>query len=180
MKQEDMNRRQKIILKNIFEDLKQLEDVVEFVKADEEREFDQIVVEHEDVGIGNDTVLGQYYFLPDSLEENEVEQFMISMTISDELDEKKQVDMLQAIALVNYMIPTGAFVLDPSLQILSYKRGVTLRVGMDETENASIISYEMMAALHIVSMFVAPLVAYMYDEVTWEEFIQACEIVIAR
>lgn len=179
MKREDIRRRQKSILKSIFQDLTKLEEVVEYVKAQGDQNFDQVVVEHEDVGVGNDTVLGQYYFLPDLMEENEAEKFIISMTISDELDEKKRVDMLQAIALVNYMIPTGAFVLDPSLQILSYKRGLTLMVDKDETETAGMIGYEMMAALHIVSIFVAPLVAYMYDEISWDEFVRACEIVVA-
>lgn len=178
MEREKIILRQKEILKKLEEDFKKVEDVVDYVQAKEGDGFDSVVVEHEDLGIGNDTVIGQYFFLPDELENNVVQRFQISITISDELEEKKKVDMLQAIAMVNYLLPSGAFGFDPTIEILSYKRGVTLMAEAEQEDAIAMIGYEMMTSLHMVSLFTAPLLAFMYDEITWDEFLQACELAV--
>lgn len=175
MKVEEIINRQKNILKKLTEELKEMDDVVEYVEAGEEEAFDSILVEHEDLGIANDVAAGQYFFIPIAFSESEVEQFVIMLTISDELNENKKVDMLQATAYLNYLLPGGAFVFDPSIEVLSFKRGLTFAVDTAEDDEITMIKYEIMNSLQTVAIFVAPLLAYLNDDVTWEEFVQACE-----
>lgn len=178
MKKEAIINRQKELLQKLAEELKKMTDVVEFVPADDEVLVDSLLTEHEDLGIGNDTAVGQYYFAPVVFEEADVEQFVIMLNISDELKESKKVDMLQAITFVNYLLPTGAFIMDPALDILTYKRGVTLAVTDEDEKTLGMILYEILNAVNMVSVFVAPLLAYMEDDVNWEEFVEACSILL--
>ena len=178
MKKEAIINRQKELLQKLAEELKNLTDVIEYVPADDKLLVDSLLTEHEDLGIGNDTAVGQYYFAPVVFEESDVEQFIIMLNLSEELEESKKVDMLQAITFVNYLLPTGAFVMDPALEMLSYKRGVTLAVADEEEKTLSMILYEILNALNMVSVFAAPLLAYMVDDVNWEEFVEACGILL--
>lgn len=180
MNRTDISNRQTRILQEVAEVLKKEDDVVEFMKADDENPLERVAVEHEDLGVANDTVLGQYYYLPGLTDESDIEKFEINILLDDEIDEDKKAIMLQAVAYVNCLLPTGAFFMDPGLDSVSFHRGVNLMTDMEEKSELSMILFEIEEALQTVAMFVAPLLALMYGDIDWDEFIQSCTVAVTE
>ena len=65
--------------------------------------------------------------------------------------------MLQATAYINFLIPIGAFVMDPALEVISFKRTVSCKVDALKEDIANMIGYEIFESLRLVELFVAPL-----------------------
>lgn len=176
MKREDITKRQKNIIQTLAEELKKENDVVELMVADDENPLERVVVEHEDLGMANDTVLGQYYYLPGLTDESQMEKFQINILLDEDVEDDKKAIMLQAVAYVNFLLPTGAFTMDPALNTLLFRRGVNVTTDMDEKDELALLQFEIDDALQTVALFVAPLLALIAGDINWEEFIQACSM----
>lgn len=76
----------------------------------------------DDIGFDNeDGVVGEFLFLPLVSEEDEVQYFTAAMTIADVIPQENLSKLYEAIAVLNFYIPCGAFSIDKNKQVLAYK-----------------------------------------------------------
>ena len=133
---------------------------------------DILRAEHPEVGIHGDEVLGEYYFLPALTDKVDAMNLVISMTLTDSL-EKAAVDRIRmAITKINSVLPFGAFVLDASEEILSY-RYVAVCL---EQEDADLIvrkaSYLIAMALQFTALWIDPLLDLEGGRLSETEFLE--------
>ncbi len=66
--------------------------------------------------------------------------------------------------------------MDPALDTLLFRRGVNVTTDLDEKDELALLKFEIDDALQTVAVFVAPLLALIAGDLSWEEFIQACSM----
>jgi len=125
-----------------------------------------------EAGINNDPVLASSYFLPVKEEEADTNYYVLSLALTDEIEsEQKKLEMLQAIAVLNYNVPYGSFVFDTDIDILSYKYVVPVHESMDKNNAFKLISGQTFIGFGIVNLYIAVINAFLYDRITWDEYI---------
>lgn len=146
---------------------------------EESQSYDIISVEFDQVGIGSDYVLAHAFFLPAPQDDMMIHNFRVTMTVADqvETDELRAI-MLQAVNYVNFLLPIGAFVFDPSLNMLSYRRNCAMPVTMSREETLAMMGREFFNGLSMVEPFLAPLIALKNGEIAPDQFMEAVSLML--
>lgn len=115
---------------------------------------DILRAEHPEVGIHGDEVLGEYYFLPALTDKVDAMNLVISMTLTDSLKKEAVTRIQTAITKINAVLPFGAFVLDVSEEILSYRYVAVCFEQEDADQIVKKASYLIAMALQFTALWI--------------------------
>lgn len=162
--------------KEVLQGLQQIFDLTgyltEWSDQEENGMTDILRAEHPEVGKHGDEVLGEYYFLPSLTKEVDVMNLVISMTLTDSLRAEAAERIRFAITKINAILPFGAFVLDGTEEILSY-RYVTVCFAQDDVEMMiRKASYLIAMALQFTALWIDPLLYLESGKLSEAEFVK--------
>jgi len=167
----DANKREERLLSAIYNDFTEAEFEVESSKASDNGVANMLTFDFE-AGINNEPVLANIYFLPNHEEETIDSYYVMSLALTDEIpSDEKKADMLQAISVLNFNVAYGGFVLDPDIDILSYKYVIPVPEEMSEEQAHNYLLRNSLIGLGIVNLYIAALNALLEDRITWDEYI---------
>ena len=128
-KQKLMDERHEI-LKQVYEDLT---DELYAATLDEKKSEDDVEilrVMFDDIGFDvEEGAIGEFLFMPLISEEDEVQYFTSVITIANVAVEENRPKLYEALSIINYVVPCGAFVYDRDNVLLAYK--LTTPISMD-------------------------------------------------
>ena len=179
MKKEELWQRETKLTDALEDQLRRGEYSIARTPKEESGSYDILTVDFDGIGIASDEVMAHVFFLPSPADGMGVHNFRVTMTVLDEIetDEMRAV-MLQAVNYVNYLLPIGAFVFDPTLNVLSYRRNCAIPVSMKNEEILGLMDEELFGGLAAVEPFVAPLVALSTGDIRPDEFMEAVAAVL--
>ena len=78
-------------------------------------------MDFEELGVSHDEVLGEFYFQPLNSDEDVVGFFTCVMTLSEEVYEETLARLYEAISVLNFYIPNGAFGVSKDMGAITYR-----------------------------------------------------------
>ena len=179
MKKEELLARETLLTDRFFDQLKRGGYSIARTSKEEGLGYDIISVEFDQLGIASDDVLAHVFFLPSPQDDMPINNFRVNITVADELENNElRPVMLQAISYVNFLIPIGAFVYDPSVNVLTYRRNCAIPVTLSEDESLMMMGWELFNGLSVVEPFLAPLLTLMSGEIAPNQFMEAVAVVM--
>lgn len=155
MKKELIAERQDKVLHNLYLLLKQLNPVTEWSEAEENGMVDMVLSEHNDMGENDESVLGEYYFLPAVDEEQIAGQFSVSVVLAGDLTPESAGRLYKALSRINAMLPAGVFLVSSDDKVLSYHRVISYPVSMEVQEMFDYLRPQIAACLQITSLWMS-------------------------
>ncbi len=133
-------------------------------------------------GINDDQVLSNIYFLPVApVGEGELEPDMLylvqALTIRDDLstDEQKLL-VLQALNYINFHMPYGTFVMDDTMEIVTYRNVIHIYEGLDDADSLMYVFREINSGNAIVGLYVSAINALADKVISWEDFLNIVSV----
>lgn len=102
--------------------------------TDDENSPEILTVDFDELGLGHDSVLGEFYFYPVTSDEDTVGLFSSVLTVAEEIPEENLPAVYEAISVLNFHILTGAFGVSKDRRFLAYKQCVTYSLDMTKEE----------------------------------------------
>ncbi len=128
-------------------------------------------------GLNNDNMLATTYFLP-TVEENDDTAYLVqSITYRTDIeDETMKGQLLQAISVLNFYVPYGSFVMDPGLEVISFRNVIHFYEGLNIESFAPYMTKEIGSGMAVAGLYAAALNAFIDKTINFEEFL---DIVLA-
>ena len=82
----------------------------------------------EDVGMNYEDAFAQFYFSPIMTDEDAVQFFTAVVFLTEEINEEKAGELLEALTYINYYLPAGSFSMDEMHEQLIYKLAVPMPI----------------------------------------------------
>jgi len=156
---------------------------VERSKSDANPDIDVLVSEFK-AGINSEPVLSSTFFLPAENiitdGDNEVETDMLylvqSLLIRDDIeDDEMKVMMMQAISYLNFHLPYGSFIMDDSLESVTYRNVIHIYEGLDDADASLYAIRETISSVNILGLFISAINGLADRAINWDEFIQVVD-----
>jgi len=129
-------------------------------------------------GINDEPVLSNTYFLPvPPAKEGELEPDMLylvhSVTMRDDLEgDEQKLTMLQALNYINYYVPYGTFIMNDTLDTVTYRNLIRVYEALDDADATMFIFREIESTDAVAGLYVSAINALADNRITWDEFIQ--------
>ena len=177
MKQEHFTEIETKILEKLDTLFSEQQLLTQWQSKENNNTVDMLLVEHTGMGGDGGEVLGCYYFLPEDGSGGNIHQFLLAMTITEQLNSWNLDYMREAISRINFILPAGCFVIDHKGQILSYRVGIPFLADEEEGRMMELIGYHIVESAQYVSLWMDVLLdlnagKISYDE--FENFLQLC------
>lgn len=85
-------------------------------------------------GVSGAEVMSRFYFAPMEVSPEGVQYFVAMSTLSDELPIERVAEVSQAVGMLNYYIPYGAFAVDPLTRSVIYRITTPITTELSEEE----------------------------------------------
>ncbi len=175
MNKNDLVKRQKEVLNNIYEAFQENNVTAAMAPGEEVGSTDMLLVQHTELGKDIDEVLGAYYFLPAPEEIGSFQYFAATLTLAEEIPKSAQEKLAAAVAAINSLIYFGTFNLSPDGTVLSYRHVTVIPDETDERIMSLTVQGTMMNAISEVSIWADELDALQYGKISYEQFWGYCE-----
>ncbi len=169
-----INKERHEILESIGEDLEKEMVASVMRKATEDKESPEILtVDFDELGLGHDSVLGEFYFYPVGSEEDTVSFFASVLTVADELSEENLSNVYEAISILNFHMLSGAFGVSQDHRFLAYKQCVAYSLDMDKESLRKHVDLTMGNAVSIVDQWADMVLRISEGEGTVDDILDA-------
>lgn len=91
-----------------------------------------LTVIFDELGVGNDDAVGEFFFYPIGSNEDVTGFFSCVLTIADDLDEANLPGLYEAISVLNFHMLSGSFGVSKDKKILAYRQCVPYPLSMDK------------------------------------------------
>lgn len=175
MEQIELREKQRKVLNGLKEIFDLTGYITEWSDEESNRMTDMVIAEHPEIGKRGDEVLGEYFFLPGLETSVEVLHLVVSLTITDSLRAKRVGTVRKAVSRINSVLPMGAFVMNRTDEILSYRFVVSF---FPEEETDMMIrkaSYHVAMGLQFTALWMDALLDLDGGKLTYEDFEQDFE-----
>jgi len=173
MLKQDLLKREKELMNALYNVFDQMGNTPDRTNEEENGLGDMLAFDF-NAGLNNDPALAIHYFLPIHDEEADESFFVQSITVVDEIPtEEKKLEMLQAIAVLNFNIPYGSFIFDADLDIISYRYTIPVHESMTREDALKLLTRQVMMGFGFISLYAAPINAFLEDRITWEEYLES-------
>ena len=179
MEKQKLQSREKHLANQLFDQLTQTGYEPTRTSVEESGLYDVVTVELDGIGIGGDYALCHMFFLPSMEDDMPVHNFSVTMNITDTIEgDDRKISVMQAITYLNFIVPIGAFVLDPELNVLSYRRNTAIPVDLSEEETLGLMGREFFNSTATITPFISALVCLRNGEIELPEFAEAIRLVL--
>lgn len=100
--------------------------------SEEENAPEILSVMYDALGLEEEPVFGEFYFLDIPSEDAEVQHFCATLTLADDVESEHFPELFEAMSYINAAIPCGAYRLDMDKKFLSFHLAVPLSIDMDK------------------------------------------------
>jgi len=126
---------------------------------------------HTELSFEEEEVMGEYYFLPLKDENPRYHVFTSMLTLSEQMPEVKYEDLGRAANLLNFYLPTGAFVFSKPEGIIAYKHSSLIPMGYDQQEALKLIDGHIAMSLNIVHQYMDIFMKLMKGKMSLNDFL---------
>ena len=99
---------------------------------EEENGHEILSVMYDALGMEEDPVFGEFYFLDIPDEEAEVQHFCATLTLADDVESEHLPELFEAMSYINAALPCGSYRVDMDKKFLSFHLAVPLSIDMDK------------------------------------------------
>ena len=157
------------VLKELEKAFLEVNENTEYETAEENGLVDMVVTEFNNMGKDGDEILGEMFFMPQTLSDPRYEDFTVSFTISNEYDGTNLDVLLFALNYINYNMPMGNFVLDESGTTIMLKHTFAVNPAADDAEVVEEINYVISKTLACTILWMDTIFAVMNGTAGMEE-----------
>ena len=165
-----MNDTQKQVLEILYEILQQDSRMTTWSSGEENGITDMVLTEHKDIGANDETILGEYTFLPLVEENQQVWQFSVSEVLADDISPEGAARLYKPLCRVNALLPCGAFLISSDDKVLSYHRVITCPADRTAEELFEYLRGQIEVCLQLTSLWMAALLYLETGELSLEAF----------
>lgn len=159
--------------------LKELEKVfsevnvnTEYETAEENGLVNMLVTEFNDMGKNGNEILGEMFFMPQTIRDPRYEDFTVSLTITNEYDGTNLDVLLFALNYINFNMPMGSFVLDETGKAIMLKHIFPVNPDADDAETVEKINYVVSKTLSCTALWMDTIFDVMSGKAGMEEVIK--------
>ena len=171
MKREELKNKEEKVLKYLAQKMTEEGNYVELAN---DSGIGTVLTLDFEGGADNYPILAQYNFLQPKNDEQSLSYFCQTLTLRDDIkDDSTQILMLQAVNLINNLLPVGHFEMDPALEILSYKCCTPMSAELPEDGMSELCAELVFCSMSLV-LGCAPILIGLVDGRTdWKGFVDA-------
>lgn len=140
-------------------------------KEDTGMNLEILTVSYDELGLGEEEVLAEYFFMPVNEEGFEKYIFNTVYTISDELLQGNIDDLFELISYINFMLPYGSFAINTEKTNLIYRLCSSVSANKKQDEIYEEMDYVVGNGVRVIDSFVDMLVKVMKGELPLDEAI---------
>ncbi len=171
MRKEEILKRQKDILlklKSMMDEQEILAGLRE--KGKDDVPFDILAVAFTEMGVNDNELLGEYYFYPFDNVESDVMYFVCTMTMTDELNQDTVEELNKALDILNFYLPTGAFLISPDKRTLLYRYENIIDANASLEDNLKIIQINMGDSIQITEKWMDIFLGMDENQISFNDF----------
>ena len=181
MEKQKLYDREKGLISKLFDQLTETGYEPQIATMDKTGLNEVVTLELDGLGIGGDYALCHLFFIPSHEEDSPVNNFRTIMNITDSIEgDQRKLEVMQAVTYLNFLVPFGAFVLDPELNVLSYRRDTAIPATLEEETTLALMGREFLDSAAILAPFISPLVCLTEGEFDLPQFAEAIKIVTEK
>lgn len=166
---EQLKQTQLQVLKNLKEMLDSV-DITNVLREEETLQMPILTTLHDNLGYENNEVMGEFYFLPLFGENQKFHYFTVVMTLDEEVPQEKVQVLSDAVNMLNYYMPIGAFTVQKNGGILAYKHAGLLPIDMDTEKLVDLADGMIGSAMSLVNDYVDPFMQLLNGQITLAQF----------
>lgn len=134
--------------------------------------FHRLNTLHDDMGLEDEEVMGEFYFMPLEEENLKFHLFNIVFTITENMPKDKQEELGRAATHLNFYLPVGAFIFDMEEDILAFKYSALVPVETNAEKAVDMLDGSISLSLRMVGKFYGAFLDLMNEDITFQQFLE--------
>lgn len=139
-------------------------------EADDVMPMPMLTTLHRNLGVEDNEVMGQFYFMPLFDEEQPFHFFTSCMILDEEVPAERYEVLAKATTMLNFYLPAGSFVVEKNGGLIAYKNTSFIPVNVSLEDAMVLADANMGVAFNLTDSYVDAFMRLLKGTITLEQF----------